>query len=495
LNQSIHNNYKSSLKATSLFGGVQIYNIIINIIRSKFAAVLLGPTGMGIAGLLSSTIGLITSFTNFGLGVSAVRNISEANSTNDIKKISMTILVLRKLVWITGLLGAIVGFTFAPYWSIITFGNADYTYAFMILSVTVLFTQLTSGQNALLQGLQKYSYLARSNIIGSAIGLVVTVPLYYFWGIDAIVPVMVIANLMSFALAHYFSQKIKIIKAPVSFLKLRTEGTGMLKMGFLISLQGFFSIITSFLLKIFISNFGGIEYVGLYNAGFTMMNMYVGLVFSAMGTDYYPRLSAHASDNIALGNTINQQAEIALLLLAPIITVFIVFINWIVVILYSAKFLPIQEMLYWAIFATFFRALSYVIAVSFMAKADTEVFFWSELTASIYIFGLNILGYRYYGLTGIGISYLLGYLIYLIQVYAISSKRYHFTFNLSVCIIFVIQFMLSSFCILLKFFSNNYVSYFFGIILIAFSTYYSFKELDKRVAILAYLKDKLRKKC
>lgn len=61
------NSYKQSLKATSLFGGVQIFNILIQIIRSKFAAVLLGPEGMGVMGLLNSTITMISSFTNCGL--------------------------------------------------------------------------------------------------------------------------------------------------------------------------------------------------------------------------------------------------------------------------------------------------------------------------------------------------------------------------------------------------------------------------------------------
>ena len=37
--------YKNSLKATSLFGGVQVYNIIITILKSKVVALLLGPGG------------------------------------------------------------------------------------------------------------------------------------------------------------------------------------------------------------------------------------------------------------------------------------------------------------------------------------------------------------------------------------------------------------------------------------------------------------------
>ena len=51
--------YKSIFKSTSLFGGVQVYNILLSIIKTKFIAVLLGTTGMGIMGLYQSTICLI----------------------------------------------------------------------------------------------------------------------------------------------------------------------------------------------------------------------------------------------------------------------------------------------------------------------------------------------------------------------------------------------------------------------------------------------------
>ena len=87
--------YRQIFKATSLFGGVQVFNIIISIIRSKIIAVLLGPTGMGISGLFTSTTSLVGSLTNFGLGTSAVRNISEARETNDKGRISKIITVNR----------------------------------------------------------------------------------------------------------------------------------------------------------------------------------------------------------------------------------------------------------------------------------------------------------------------------------------------------------------------------------------------------------------
>ncbi|MDP5081484.1 MAG: hypothetical protein NWP87_02425, partial [Winogradskyella sp.] len=56
--------YRSIMKATSLFGGVQVFNIIIAILRSKIIAILLGPAGLGIVGLLNSTTGFVSLLTN-----------------------------------------------------------------------------------------------------------------------------------------------------------------------------------------------------------------------------------------------------------------------------------------------------------------------------------------------------------------------------------------------------------------------------------------------
>lgn len=153
--------YRQIMKATSLFGGVQFFQIIISVIRSKFIAVLLGPTGMGIVGLLTSTTGLVGALTNFGLGTSAVKNISEANSLGDENRILSVISVMRRLVWITGALGSIVTLIFSAWLSEITFGNKDYTFAFIWLSITLLLNQLSSGQLVLLQGLRKIKQLVK----------------------------------------------------------------------------------------------------------------------------------------------------------------------------------------------------------------------------------------------------------------------------------------------------------------------------------------------
>lgn len=487
------NSYKESLKATSLFGGVQVYNILIGIIRSKFVAVLLGPLGMGINGLLISATDLIMSLTNLGLGTSAVRDIAEANATQDAGKIALVIRVFRRLVWLTGLLGAVICLLFSPYLSYVTFGNYEYTIAFVILSSSVLFKQLATGQTALLQGMRKYSDMAKANVTGNTIGLFLTVPLYYLWGLDAIVPVLVITSVISFLLSYYYSNKVKIEKVEITSRSIKKEGRGMLKMGFFISLQGLLSVGASYLVRIFISNKGGLDDVGLFTAGFAIINTYVGLIFTAMGTDYYPRLSAVNSGSEEFNKTINQQAEISLLLLAPIIAGFIIFIKPVVTILYSSKFLPVEGLIYWAILGIFFKAASWTIAYSFLAKGDTTAFFWSELAAIIYTTTFNILGYMYWGLTGLGISFLIGYVVYLMQVWIIAGKRYHIFFQKEIYKVFGIQFLFSALCIVLVLLAPMTVRYILGSLFIVFSFYYSYQELNKRIDISGLIKKKIRR--
>ena len=163
MSDSKQSTYRSIFKATSLFGGLQLYLIFISIIKSKFIAILLGPLGVGIQGLFQSGTEVIRTLTNFGLSQSAVREVSEANGNKDEVRIKLVTSVINKLVWITGLLGAILVCILSPYLSQSLFGNYDYTVPFILLSVTLLLEQLSAGQKVILQGLRKIKELAKEN--------------------------------------------------------------------------------------------------------------------------------------------------------------------------------------------------------------------------------------------------------------------------------------------------------------------------------------------
>ena len=444
-------------------------------------AILLGPSGIGIVGLFMATTKLISSLTNFGLGISAVKDIAAANESENNNRIAKVVVIVRRLVWFTGLLGALITLVFSTWLSELAFGSKEYSIAFVWLSITLLLNQLTSGQNVILQGLRKLKYLAKANMVGSALGLLASVPMYYYWRLEGIVPAIIVTALFTFGVSRYFANKVKTQKVVVSLKEIRSEGKGMMLMGFMLSLSGIMVLGGSYVIRIFINGTGGVEEVGLYNAGITLVSTYVGLLFTAMETDYYPRLSVVATDNTKSTLLVNQQAEIAILILAPVLSVFLIFTDWIIIVLYSREFIAVNQMIHWAFLGMFFKVAGWVVGFIFIAKGASRLFFWSELISNLYLLGLNLLGYYLWGLTGLGFSFLLSYILYLTQVYLIAKTYYDFTFKNAFVKVFSIQLTLALICFATIRLLPVPWAYIAGIPIIVISTWYSFKELDKRL--------------
>ena len=105
--------YKRIAKSTGIFGGSQFLVILVGIVRTKVLAVLLGTTGIGLVGMFQSIIDLVRSLSGLGLGFSSVKDIAEANNTNDKQRIAQTITVLHRWLWWTGILGMLLMILFS----------------------------------------------------------------------------------------------------------------------------------------------------------------------------------------------------------------------------------------------------------------------------------------------------------------------------------------------------------------------------------------------
>lgn len=434
--------YKSIFKATTLFGGVQLYQILINVIRSKFVAVLLGTAGMGIQGLLQSTLQFVQSISSLGLSGSAVRDVSEANGSGNTEKISRTVTTLRRLVWFTGLAGMIAVIALSPVLSKLTFGSYDYTVPFILLSCILLLDQLASGQRVVLQGLRRLKDLARASATGATVGLIATVPIYYALGIKGIVPTLILNSAITLAVTWLFSRKVSVPKAEMTAKETWQDGKLMVKMGVAMSASGILVTGAAYVLRSFIMHNGGTVAVGLFQAGFVIINTYVGMVFTAIGTDYYPRLAEVNKDDKECRKIVSRQGEIATHILAPLLCFCILLMPFIIKILYSDQFLEATPFVLWCCPGMMFKLASWLIAFQFVAKAESKLFFFTEFTANASYLLLSILGYKFGGLQGLGIAFTVNYFLYTVLVYAIAAKRYGFVFSREFAFSFSLQLIL-----------------------------------------------------
>lgn len=489
--QEEKHSYRNIFRATTLFGGVQAYQILINVIRSKFVAVLLGTTGVGLQGLYQSVISLTRSITSLGLSQSAVRDVSEANGSGNQERVGTTVSTLRRLVWFTGLLGTLFVICLSPFLSQLTFGNHDYTVPLIVLSCILLIDQLGSGQTVILQGMRRLKDLAKASAIGSTLGLIVSIPLYYLLGIKGIVPTLILYSVINLTISWLFAKRIPLQKVKLSFKETWRQGKWMMRMGVAMSLSGIFATAVSYVIRTFIMRQSGPESVGLYQAGFAIINTYVGMVFTAIGTDFYPRLAAVNQDDAACRNVISQQGEIATHILAPLLCICILLMPLILKILYSDLFLDAAPFVIWCCPGMMFKLASWLVAFQFIAKAESRLFITTEFVSGSIFLILSLLGYQWKGLVGMGIGFTLNYIFYLVIVFVIAFKRYHFSLSEGFAKAFLIHLGLTI-CALVSIMSlHSPVKYIICTIVTTISVAYAIYMLNQKTGLLSTLKERI----
>lgn len=492
------NSYRNITKSISIFGGTKVFQILVGIIKNKIIAVLLGPYGMGISGMITASTDMISSFSGLGLQTSAVRDISRAFTSNDTNKINYTVSILRRLVIFTGFIGMLITFLFAKQLSIFSFGNEDWTLGFRMVSILLFINQLVIGQNVLLQGTFHYKYMAKSALLSSVFGLIVTIPMYYIWYVDAIVPSLVVSSLIGFLITSIYSRKIKYDKVKLSLQEVVRGGHVMITLGLAFALAGFVNYGMVYIERNILTKIGNLEVVGIYTAGVFIVSQYINIIFQAMGSDYTPRLSAIADEIPLFIKTINRQSVLLNVLFAPLIMIFIVFAKDIIKVLYTPKFLVMSEMISWMMFGTFFRAISWSISYSYTARGEGKKFFINELVSACYSLLLIITGYYILGYSGMGYAFCISNFLYVIQNYIICHISFGYKFNnevITTCLpMIAISFI---FVIILQLLKTQWLHYSLGIIFIILISYISYKKLDKMISlnsILISIKNKIFKK-
>lgn len=482
--------YRGIMKATSLFGGLQVYQIVINIIRSKFIAVLLGPEGMGIMGLFQSAIDFIKAGTSFGLDQSAVRDVAEAYGENDTDKVSFIISVIRKLVIITGIGGMVIAIILSPLLSYAAFGSIGCTASFVALSVILLLEQIKSGRLVILQGLRKYKYLSVSSAIGMTLALIVTTPLYYIFGLNGIIPALIFNSIVTLSLAVFFARKVNVKKVHVTITESVEAGKGMLSLGLVMCLNILLVMGCSYILKGYISHYSGVENVGLYQAGFAIVNTYVGMVFSAMNTDYYPRLATVCHDDTKSAEMINRQAEVSLLIIAPIASIALIFTPIMLELLYSDMFVLANEYVKLAMFGMMFRAISWSIGNVFIAKGESKLFSKTTVFFNLLFLLDDLIWFSLMGIPGLGYSFALNYLFHLICVYLIAKRKYSFRFESQMIQLFVVFLVLTTLVLIVSYVENSFYRYTLGILLIGCIMLYSCYKINKYIDVIGIIMKK-----
>lgn len=429
---SQENSYRSIMRGMSAFGGVQVLQIIINVVRGKFVALLLGPEGMGISQLLLSSTNTLKQAASFGLPLSIVREVAATRDEESPVDTATVVSVARRVVRLTALFAMLICAACSMLLSRITFDNDLYTWSFVALSVMMLFSVLSDGEMSLLQGLHEVKRLSKASLVGAVTGLVAGVPLYYFFGYGGIVPAMIILAVATWAFYACNMRKAMPNIRPTAIPRSLQWAIArrMLSLGVVLMAGTVLTTLVGYLINMWVRAQGGVEDVGLFQAANTIAGQYVGVVFAAMSLDYFPRLSAAISDNGRMTMIVNRQFDLVGLIMAPLAIALMLTAPLLIRLLTSEAFMGVVPLVRWMALGLFMRAMAYPMGYIAFAKGNKRLYFCLEGVFGCSVMLLvNCLCYWLWGLVGLGIGVVVVHTVDVAAYYVVNHRAYGYTID------------------------------------------------------------------
>lgn len=403
------------LKYTGVFGGVQGLNILISIIRNKLASTFLGAAGIGLMGFYIAMSELINKCANLGLPIASVQHISELLEQDRIQDIRRFVVTMR--TWYAW--GALL--------ALIICAVADMLYdePVLLLAPMAIALPLTAGELSILKGMRRLQRIALISFLSAIVTFAATIPFFWALGMQGII-IALDASTVAVLVVHYaFTLPLFPFHIEPFSIHILRSGLPLLKVGIPYVVTGIAAAGATFLLQAFLKEYISTAVLGYYRIGSTLMVTYAGIVFTALESDYFPRLSSVNHDPQRMNTTVNQQVRACILLMTPMLIALIITLPLLVPILFTQEFMPAVAMSTAMVFYMFFRCVAVPIEYIPLAKGQAYIFLIMEVIYNIAMLAIIIAATYTWQLIGVGIGFSLTALFDTLMVATIYRRTYH----------------------------------------------------------------------
>ncbi len=489
------NGYERAVKYIGVFGGTQGFSILLGIAKTKIATKLLGAAGLGVIAMYNRTLQMHSDFTNLSLSFSAVRQIAEANEEGNREKLQHWVKVLRSWTFLTAVAGVLLSLVLYPFMGEWVFeGNEYYTSRFLLLSPVVGFMAVIGGELAVLKGVHSLYKVAKYTLWTAVAGLVVSVPFYLCMGIAGIFPSIFLTSFVQMVVLLCYTLPLFPYRIAPFSRKVLRDGVDMVKFGIgyiFAAVMG--SSSTWFICKVLLE-LGNDMVVGYYSTALTLICLLPGILHASIDSDYYPRLSSINKDTNAMNRMVNEQAEVQLLIQAPLLLGYLVALPLLVPLFYDVELMVAVPMTQLAMFGMFIRTMTYPMSYIPLARGDSKVFILQEAIYDIIYVVSVIVGYKYFGLSGVGVAVAVVYFFEWIVVCVIAFLKYRFVLSAQLVKCFLLQLPVFLLMLYVTQTVGEGVEYWaYGAIITLLSALLSLYLLSKRLSLVKHLLGRVKR--
>lgn len=392
------------LRSSALMGGAQAVTLGMAFLRSKLIAVLVGPSGIGLMGVLSAFNANVSTVAGWGLGTSAVRVVAGAAEGERNRKTAAVRRFGRRLAWI-GFLSVLL--LILPVGQL-TFSGQDYALELLIAGLAVPCIIATGMWTALLQAGGHIGSMARTQMVSSVVGLLMGLPFVYYLGSIGIASSILLAA----SSTAFVTWRAATRLSPATGAE-PTSGdlSELVQLGVALQIGATLGAISSYLVRVLIVRShgddlaAGLADAGYYQAAFAVTGSLPGVIFSATSSDFYPRVAA-AKDETEARVITEKQIQASLLLATPILMGLLTMGSLAVRLLYASGFEPAVPLLDWFIWAIFCFLMGWPLGFWLTARGSKRTVAIFQSLSYFLMVSLGLLLIPLYGVKGAAAGYL-----------------------------------------------------------------------------------------
>lgn len=390
--------------------GVQALTMLCSVIRNKLIAVWIGPVGIGLVILYNSVTDLVGVTSRLNIDQSSVREIAAAS--DDPARISYTV---RMWSLALGLLAWLFMCAASPVLSQWSFGDTSHWLQFCILGCCPFLFTIAVGYQAVMKGLRQFGRLARVNLSATLSALAVSVPLIWWLRADSIIWVIVTYTVCQFVCSYLL--RVRLPRVRMNARQVWQAGRVFISLGAAITIGSAMTYLCNYLFVLFMNDSASTGQLGLYQAGFTLINSYVGVFFTGVWIEYFPRLSAAVHSRRATEITVSHRIATTAWILIPVMPLFMACDDLIVRVIYAESFLGMIPFITLGMAAMGLRAASWCIQHTVLARGDGKIYVLTEAVSAVICLAVNTVSYARWGFYGLGVSYIVWYGLFLLLVW------------------------------------------------------------------------------
>lgn len=480
---------KKLLHTTVIIGSAQVLVILLQIVRIKIIALIIGPEGIGVLGNTLAFIGLLENICLCGLHIALLRYSSEGASKkkfNQVSKLFSTTVIIHLFVSTSVILCSLL---FLKQINVSIYRSQAFLSVSIFALLSLPFMILRRDFANLFNAFNKVKLLGKIKIYAALSGLATIVPLIYYFGLKGAIFSIFAAAVIMFSIIFCWYKKYlaNIIKIKKSFF-LKRGGARMFKFAGAHQASLIIHSLSAYLLRVFVTAKFLLAGAGIFNAAMSIGG-YLLLTTSPLQVYYYPKLSSIYKNGRETKTEVNNVLRFFLILLTPAIVCILLFADIVIKLLLTDAFLPVRTILLWILIAKFFEILKAIVGLPLWVMEKFKISLSVVTIFNFILVGLSYILLKNFGLIGMAFALTIAYGLLFIFWSIASFKVFGFRIKTTNILLLITSLALFG---LANWLGNyNLVARIFALVVLSIWLLMVVKKREW-VTLFGYLKNKLK---